>query len=136
MSRLEKSRKEKQNQKKQTRFLLIALSVILVLGLASLLYGNMVDGPNHRDDLIDMERSVAYIDFFEITYVHVYLDDEMTPSKVLANEQPLKEDPARKRWSNEFLGYRQGEELTIRVFADNNGDLVQEESLVIDKIIE
>jgi len=133
MSRLEKNREEKQKKKQRSKLLFLVLAIILVLGTGSLLYGNM-GGTSDEASVIDQERSVAYIDFFDITYVHVYPQDEAVLSKALVNGEALEEDPDRGRWSGSFLGYSEGEEMTVTVSAGDNGEQVQEEVLVIDEM--
>ncbi len=133
MSRLEKAREYKHTKNKQSRFLIIALVVILALGLTSLLYGNE-SGSTDEADLIDRERSIAYIDFFDITYVHVYPKNEAVLDEVLVNGVSLEEDPGRGRWSGNFLGYSRGEELEVAAISANNGEQLQETVLVVKEM--
>lgn len=127
------SGKQAAKKEKTGQIFFMALAVILFLGLANLLYGNM-GGASDETDLIDLERSIAYIDFFDITYVHVYPENEVAPAEVQVNGRSLEENPGRNMWSGNFLGYSRGEELTVTITAHKNGERVQELVLIVEEM--
>ncbi len=135
MSRLEKAREVKAKKKKQNRFLLIVMVLILGLGLVSLLYGGFDDeeAAGADSELIDRERSVVFVDVFDLTHAWIYLSDDFDgeQTKIKANGTPLEYHPEDRVWRLTMSGYSAGDELTLEITAASL-DKAREETIVIE----
>ena len=135
MSRLEKAREVKAKKKKQTRFLLIVMALILCLGLVSLFYGSLDDeeAAGVTMKAIDRENSVVFIDVFDLTHAWIYLSDDFDgeQTKIKANGTPLEYHPEDRVWRLTMSGYSAGDELTLEITAASL-DKAREETIVIE----
>ncbi len=135
MSRLEKTREVKAKKKKQTRFLLIVMALILCLGLVSLFYGSLDDeeAAGVTMKAIDRENSVVFIDVFDLTHAWIYLSDDLKGEQVQikANGTPLEYHSDDRVWRSTMDGYSAGDELTLEITAASL-DQSWEESIIIE----
>ncbi len=80
-------------------------------------------------DLINTERTEAFIDIFQLTYVRVYLKDEVTAAEVTADGEKLNYNDDYKRWELVLRDYEEGDQLEIMVVSDKTR--TQELSIII-----
>ncbi len=117
MSRVERAREEKKKGKKKTGMLLLALVVLLALGAGVfLVYGPGADILS--GDAIDSEKSFSRIDFFNQTYVYVYLDAAGDADRVTAEGEQLAYNPDDGRWEAVLSGYSAGDQVKITAYSD------------------
>jgi len=118
MARLEKARELK--SKNNIRAMLI-IAVVLAVLTASFLYvfTTMDSFPGisteNNVELIDMEKSAARIDFFDQTYVRIFMHDDIEASEVTVNGNILDFNVDGNRWETVIQGLQVGEKLDIRV---------------------
>ncbi len=116
MSRVERAREEKKKGKKKTSMLMLALVVLLALGAGLfIVYGSGVDF--FSDDVIDSEKSFSRIDFFNQTYVYVYLDEAGDADRVTAEGEEMAYSPDDGRWVTVLSGYSAGDQVKIAAYS-------------------
>ncbi len=135
MSRLEKAREVKAKKKKQNRFLLIAMALILGLGLLSLLYGGLdnEEAAGTDPELIDRGRSVVFVDIFDLTHAWIYLHDDFDGEQtaIKANGMSMEYHSEDRVFRLTTSGYSAGDELSLEITAASL-DQAREETIVIE----
>ena len=131
MSRLEKARAEKQQGKKKT-FMVLSIIVLVVLAAAAfylLQDGSLDIFTGEEPDLIDRERTGAFVDIFELTYVRVYLKEGVTLEEAFVNGEEMRYSDGNDRWELVLRDYGEGDQLEIVVSSDEAGN--QELSIIV-----
>lgn len=135
MSRLEKAREEKRKRRKKSSFILL-LFLITIAAIGTLYFlgiDYIIDTPEETvTEIIDLERSNALIDIFELTYVRVYTLDGLVADEIRVNGEPLERSVEENRWEITLLNLQAGNELFVVAVLD--GRVVQEESLVVEEL--
>ncbi len=137
MSRLEKARSEKNRGRKRLKAItLFALGILFVMGIATFFYQDTISDWFRQEEayLIDMERSIAFIDLFELTYVRVYLLERMEASEVTANGEKMVFNLEHDRFELVLGGYEAGDELDIVVISIEDEVALQEEVLIVKEL--
>ena len=135
MSRLEKAREEKRKRRKKSSFILL-LFLITIAAIGTLYFlgiDYIIDTPEETvTEIIDLERSNALIDIFELTYVRVYTLDGLVADEIRVNGEPLEKSVEENRWEITLSDLKAGNEIFIVAVLD--GRVVQEESLVVEEL--
>lgn len=134
MSRLEKAREEKK-RKRKTRFILL-LFLLIVAAVVTLYILDIDDLLNPPEEVvpevIDIERSNALIDIFELTYVRIYTLQDQAADEIRVNGKPLEKTVEDDRWEITLPDLQAGNEILVVAVVD--GKVVQEESLIIEEL--
>ena len=135
MSRLEKAREEKKKRRKKTRFILILF--LLIIAALVVLYIYYLDNiiPVQEEtipEVIDLERSTALIDIFDLTYVRIYTLEDQVADEIRVNGEPLERTLDESRWEITLPDLQAGSEIFVVAIVD--GKVVQEESLIIEEL--
>ncbi len=135
MSRLEKARAQKQQGKKRLFIVSIIVLVIIAAGIFYLFFqdGSLDIFSIEEPDFIDKDRTEAFIDFFELTYVRVYLKDEMNAAEVTVNGENLSFNDEHDRWDIVLSGYESDDELVIIVTGEDR-EQTQEVTVIIEEL--
>ena len=136
MSRLEKARAEKKQGRKRS---VVAVAIIVLAVLAAGIFYLLQDGPTEfftreEPDLIDIEKTEAFIDIFQLTYVRVYLKDDAAAVEVTADGEKLSFNNEHDRWDTVLRGYEEGDELVITVVAEEDQELIQEITIIAEEL--
>lgn len=137
MSRLEKARSEKNKGRKRLKTILfLALGILVVTGFVTFVNQDMISDWFRQEeaDLIDMDRSIAFMDLFELTYVRIYLLEGKEISEVTANGEKMNYNPEYERWELVIGGYEAGDVLDIVAISGEDEDAFQEEALIIEEL--
>ncbi len=139
MSRLEKARAEKKKGRKKS--LVIVAAVVLVLLIAALVLYMQQDGFSFTDlfgeedlELIDLERSVVFIDIFKLSYVRVYINEGKQAATVAANGEELRYNAEHERWELVLSGYEPGDELEITAVSAEDGNITEQAVLTAEEL--
>lgn len=135
MGRLEKARAAKRKSKKRFQIVIVITGILLVLILAGLYNENIFNGRSTEAeaDLIDLEKSAAFIDIFGLTYVHIYLNANEADLEVTVIGEPLEYSAEESKWDLVLTGYSAGDELTVQVVAADD-EQKQVEVLIIEDL--
>ncbi|MGM0653035.1 MAG: hypothetical protein ACQES4_09695, partial [Bacillota bacterium] len=136
MSRLEKARAEKKQGRKRS---IVAVAIIVLVVLAAGTFYLLQDGPTvfftrEEPDLIDLEKTEAFIDIFQLTYVRVYLKDDVNDAEVTAGGEKISFNDEYDRWDTVLSGYEEGDELIITVVAEEDQELIQEITIIVEEL--
>ncbi len=137
MSRLDKARAYKKKKVLITKFVFISFLflLIMVIIIGTFNRGLFTDRSGRKEvDLIDMEKSAAFIDMFELTYIRLYLKEGKTASSVTANDEQFEYKPEEDRWDLTLKGYNAGEKINITVISENNSEKTQNVVLIIEEL--
>ncbi len=135
MSRLEKAREKKRKGRKKLNILLIVLQVIVILlALVVFLNYDEVVGWFRQGDveLIDTEKSIAFIDLFELTYVRIYLLEEKEVSEITVNGEELTYNKEYDRWELVTGVYGEGDQIEVVAVSAADGSDIQVEVLIVE----
>ncbi len=135
MSRLEKAREEKRKRRKKSSFILL-LFLITIAAIGTLYFlgiDYIIDTPEETvTEIIDLERSTALIDIFDLTYVRIYTLEDQVADEIRVNGEPLERTVEENRWEITLSDLKAGNEIFIVAVLD--GRVVQEESLVVEEL--
>ncbi|MDW7739410.1 MAG: hypothetical protein SCJ97_05045 [Bacillota bacterium] len=137
MSRLESAREKKKKQKVLKRQILLFFIVLaLILSVLAFTYRDQIFNLNRQPaaDLIDMERSVAVLDIFDLTYVWIFLKDGVDAGSVTANGENLAYNGLYDRWETVFSDYREGDTIILVITDKNDESRIQEVEIIIRKL--
>ncbi len=137
MGRLEKVRKEKYKDKKnfQRLFLVIIALLIIAALFVAVLQDRITEVFSQPEiDLIDWDRSTAFIDMFELTYVRIYLNEGVEAETVTANGLMLKYNREENRWELVTNGYEDGAEVAVTVTETGDSSTIQEIVLIAKEL--
>lgn len=137
MSRLEKARNTKYAERRKAGKLVIPIIALVVLLIGGLLYFQdqlNLPGRNKSADIIDLERSVAFIDMFDLTYVWIFLHEEKEAESVTADGLGLTYNADRARWELVTSGYEDGDQLNISVVENDSTGHVQDLLLTVNDL--
>ena len=135
MSRLEKAREEKKKRRKKSRYILFLFLLIAaaIVTLYTLGIEDLLNTPEEAvPEVIDMERSTALIDIFDLTYVRIYTLENMAADEIRVNGEPLERALEEGRWEITLPNLQAGSEIFVVAIVD--GKVVQEESLIIEEL--
>ncbi|GEM_PF-2648749 len=135
MSRLEKAREKKRKGRKKFYILMFVVQVIVILAaLILFLHYDDIEGWFRQGDaeLIDMERSIAFIDLFELTYVRIYLLEEVEALVVTVNGEELTFNKEYDRWELVTGEYGEGDELLAAAVSAKDDSVTQEAVLIVE----
>ncbi|MFU8794465.1 MAG: hypothetical protein ACNA7Z_03720 [Dethiobacteria bacterium] len=133
MGRLEKARAEKSKGKTNIqRLFLVIFALLIVVALFIAVFQNQLAElfAAPEADFIDMERSVTFIDMFELTYVRIYLNEGVEAETVTANGLPLEYNREENRWELVTGGYEDGAEVAVTVTETGGSSIIQEIVLI------
>ncbi|OPL15040.1 MAG: hypothetical protein AVO34_00590 [Firmicutes bacterium ML8_F2] len=85
-------------------------------------------------DLIDMDRSVVVIDFFELTYVRIYVHDSLNVNSVTADGESLSYSEEQERWELITDFYNEEDRVVVTVTAGGDTEVVQQEEFIVSRL--
>lgn len=137
MGRLEKVRKEKFKDKKNfQRLFLVIIALITVAALFIAVSQDRITDlfSQPEIDLIDRNRSAAFIDMFELMYVRIYLNEDIEAETVTADGLPLEYNREENRWELVTSGYEDGAEVAVIVTETGDSSTIQEIVLIAKEL--
>jgi len=136
MSRLEKAREEKRKSKKKTGRLLFLMILLIVIApvFFYFYYMDELGGQLEENELLylDLEKTAAAVDMFELTYVRVYIFNGLEVDEIRVDGRPLDKSDTGNRWERTLTDSPAGSRLNIVVVVD--GLVAQEEEIIVENL--
>jgi len=136
MSRLQKARSEKKYSRRKRIFavVIIVLAVLSAMGFYFFQGRTLEIIAGEEIDLIDLNRTEAFIDLFALTYVRVYMQEGVKASDVTVNGEEMRYSAEHERWELVISGHEEGDILKIVVRSDDVRTRTQEVNVTVKEM--